>query len=73
MKIDWEEFRNEDKSIDLVSATEFYLDLHDRFLHKDGKEYLKILQEIQPIYSRQVAAIVVTDMYWEYGLQCEEI
>lgn len=56
MRIKWEDFREEDGSIDILGALRTQT---DKELDKDFLLFLQNIQYLQPIKSRQLAAFLV--------------
>lgn len=65
LKIEWENFRRADNSINLVAA---YNSLDTRDINEVGHAIvitqLAVLENLARIYSRQVAALAITQAIW---------
>jgi hypothetical protein len=57
MAIDWEQFRRPNRSINLIDA--WRSDTIGKIRSEAGYEFLLLVEESQPITSRQVAAIAL--------------
>ena len=57
--MDWEKYRREDNSIDLIKAFEEYNDL---YLTGEQINFIRNVEKYQKIKSRQVAALVLAQL-----------
>jgi hypothetical protein len=63
--MDWEKYRNEDGSLDLIRA---YQDERAKG-HRVAELFLKVTQRFQPIKSRQAAAIALTQAWFNQTIR----
>lgn len=56
--IQWDDFRNADKSISLIPVYEW---TYDQKASDNVKRYLKAIHNLKPIKSRQVAATIIVN------------
>lgn len=69
---DWEEYRNEDQTIDILKAYEQAYGIAGVNIGTMGTRYIQELQHMQQISSRQVASVIFVTASKLDGLPAKE-